>query len=77
MQDTASFAGPLSFVTPGGGLKQLDLLPQETEYVFENTFATPGVVESVYSGSDGAGLNGDFNPPKLVPVRIYSDNKAM
>lgn len=64
-------------MTPGGGLKQLDLLPQETEYVFENTFVIPGIVESVYDGSDDVASSGGLSPPRLVPIRSYPDNNAM
>jgi len=67
----------LSFVTPGGGLRQLDLLPEDTEFIFDNTFSTSAVLDGGYGGTNDPALGSDISTPKLVPVRTYCFNEAM
>ena len=64
-------------MTPGGGLKQLDLLPGEAEFILENTISAPAVPDSGYGGSEDAGPSSLVRTPKLVPIRTYCSNDDM
>lgn len=63
---------------PGGGLKQLDLLPEETEFVFEAHGSKSEVPDSGYETSEHAGAT---SSPKAeqspTAIRTYSSEEAM
>jgi len=70
-----TFAAPLSLVSPGGGLKQLDFSLDDTDYIFDSIFAAgngaqPEGMDSGYETSEHAGTLSESG--KEVPIRVYS-----
>ncbi|CZT11182.1 related to C6 finger domain protein [Rhynchosporium graminicola] len=66
-----TFAAPLSLVSPGGGLKQLDFSLDDTDFIFDSVFATqPENMDSGYETSEHAGTLSESG--REVPVRVYS-----
>lgn len=64
-------------MSPGGGLRQLDLLPDDAEFVFDGSFGSSEVHDSGYEGSDNAGIAGSIVEQSPTPIRTYSSNDAM
>ncbi|PBP25582.1 C6 zinc finger domain protein [Diplocarpon rosae] len=73
--EEGTFAAPLSLVTPGGGLKQLDFSLDDTEFVFDSTFAAqPDILDSGYETSGHTGTLSDAEQ-REVPIRVYSSDE--
>lgn len=75
-----TFAAPLSLVSPGGGLKQLDFSLDDTDYIFDSIFAAgngaqPEGMDSGYETSEHAGTLSESG--KEVPIRVYSCDEDM
>lgn len=72
MEDAATFAEPLSLVAPGGGLRQLDLSLDDTDFIFDSLFTTPhDSNDSGYDTSDHTGTCSESEQPHSF-VRAYS-----
>lgn len=73
----ASFAEPLSMVTPGGGLKQLDFAFDDTDLMFDAIFSSqPGGFDSGYDTSEHSGPVSDVGQI-ICPIRAYSSDEDM
>ncbi|KAK0119470.1 hypothetical protein ONS95_010918 [Cadophora gregata] len=72
--EEGTFAAPLSLVTPGGGLKQLDFSLDDTDFIFDSIFAStqPEGMDSGYETSEHAGTLSESG--KEVPIRVYSSD---
>lgn len=75
-----TFAAPLSLVSPGGGLKQLDFSLDDTDFIFDSIFATGAgnqheSMDSGYETSEHAGTLSDSE--REVPIRVYSSDEDM
>lgn len=75
-----TFAAPLSLVSPGGGLKQLDFSLDDTDYIFDSIFAAgtaaqPEGMDSGYETSEHAGTLSESG--REVPIRVYSCDEDM
>ncbi|KAH7411392.1 C6 zinc finger domain-containing protein [Cadophora sp. MPI-SDFR-AT-0126] len=69
-----TFAAPLSLVSPGGGLKQLDFSLDDTDFIFDSIFAAqPEGMDSGYETSEHAGTSSESG--KEVPIRVYSSDE--
>jgi hypothetical protein len=70
-----SFAGPLRFVAPGGGLKQLDLSLDDTDFIFDAIFPSQDrLLDSGYETSDNSGTISEISPTHS-PIRVYSTDE--
>ncbi|PVH68792.1 hypothetical protein DL98DRAFT_542133 [Cadophora sp. DSE1049] len=70
-----TFAAPLSLVSPGGGLKQLDFSLDDTDFIFDSIFAgtQPEGMDSGYETSEHAGTLSESG--REVPIRVYSSDE--
>jgi len=73
----ASFAEPLSLVAPGGGLKQLDLSFNDTDFMFDSIFFRRQ--ESNDSGYDTSNHPASSSESDHLHafVRVYSSDEDM
>jgi hypothetical protein len=73
----ASFAEPLSLVAPGGGLKQLDLSLDDTDFIFDSIFTTrQDSNDSGYDTSEHTGTCSEVDQPRAF-IRVYSNDEDM
>lgn len=73
-----SFAETLGLVAPGGGLKQLDLSLDDTDYIFDAIFsARHENQDSGYDTSEHAGTNSETEHHPTSSVRVYSNDEDM
>lgn len=74
-----TFSAPLSLVSPGGGLKQLDFSLDDTDFIFDSIFANTATqnesMDSGYETSEHAGTLSDSG--REVPIRVYSSDEDM
>jgi len=74
---SAPFAKPLSLVAPGGGLKQLDLSLDDTDYIFDAIFATRNESnDSGYDTSERMGSTPESDQLRSF-IRTYSNDEDM
>lgn len=74
---SASWAEPLSLVTPGGGLKQLDLSLDDTDFIWDSIFATyQENNDSGYDTSEHAGTKSESEQSSSF-IRVYSNDDDM
>lgn len=72
-----SFAEPLSLVAPGGGLKQLDLAFDNTDFMFDSIFYTRQESnDSGYDTSNHATTSSESDQSHAF-VRVYSSDEDM
>jgi hypothetical protein len=71
---SASFTGPLSLVAPGGGLKQLDVSFDDSDFMFDTVFTGEDEVLSSESRSPDYPLSEDL---PQYPIRVYSSDDDM
>lgn len=77
MDFAATFAEPLSLVAPGGGLKQLDLSFEDTDFIFDSIFTTrQDSNDSGYDTSDHAGTCSESEQSHSF-IRVYSNEEDM
>jgi hypothetical protein len=73
-----TFAAPLSLVSPGGGLKQLDFSLDDTDFIFDSIFAATTQHESMDSGYETSEHAGTLSESgREVPIRVYSSDEDM
>ena len=71
----ASFAEPLSLVAPGGGLTQLDLSLDDTDFIWDSLFSTRQ--DSNDSGYDTSDLAGTTSEYPSAFIRTYRSDDDM
>ena len=73
------FSQTLGLVAPGGGLKQLDLSLDDSDYVFDAIFsATNESQDSGYDTSEYAATNSESgHHPASPSVRVYCNDADM
>ncbi|KAH8602004.1 hypothetical protein B0O99DRAFT_680155 [Bisporella sp. PMI_857] len=70
-----SFAKPLSLVAPGGGLKQLDLSLDDTDFIFDSIFsARRDTADSGYDTSEHPGTASESDHLHSF-VRVYNNDE--
>jgi hypothetical protein len=66
----------LGLVAPGGGLKQLDLSLDDTDYIFDAIFsARHESQDSGYDTSEHAGTNSENDHQPRISIRVYSSDE--
>ena len=65
-------------MAPGGGLKQLDLSPDETGDIFDAIFSAKHErQDSGYDTSEYTGTNSESDQQPCFSVRVYSNDQDM
>ena len=73
-----SFAETLGLVAPGGGLKQLDLSLDDTDFIFDTIFsARHESQDSGYDTSEHAGTSSETDYQPHSSIRVYANDEDM
>lgn len=73
-----SFAETLGLVAPGGGLRQLDLSLDDTDYIFDAIFSAKNESQdSGYGTSEHTGTISENDHQPHSFVRVYSNDEDM
>lgn len=74
----ATFAETLSLVTPGGGLRQLDLSLDDTDFIFDTIFNNrQNSNDSGYDTSERGGTVSETDHHPRSFIRVYSNDADM